>query len=299
MVVDPTLPAAATNYAHQGFPIFPCCPNEKRPLTPHGFKDATSDEKQISWWWKRWPTANIGLTLGSKFWVLDVDYPDGERLLARLETQHEPLPLITQVRTGHGGRHIYFSAPSFRVKTTAGRLGYGIDVRGASSYVLVPPSRTVAEYTWISQNKLTQAPSWLLALIRGPLRASHGSAHRQEVKGHTAPLSLAYARTVLNGELTYLRQAIPGERNYRLNRAAFRLGQLVATGSLDRAKVETRLTRCALATGLVLAEIEPVIQSALSAGAKQPSPMNLAGAVSPTSRCGSNRKVKNGRRIFC
>ena len=291
MFTDPTLSTSAIRYARQDFPIFPCWPNDKRPLTPHGFHDATCDEKQIRQWWKLWPTANIGLALDGKFWVLDVDHPTGEESLARMESQHEPLSLTTAVRTGHGGRHIYFSAPSFTVKTSAGKLGPGIDVRGNAGYVLVPPSYTVAEYVWISRDTLTQAPEWLLALVRGPLRASHGSAHPQGPKRLT-PLSRAYARSILTGELSYLRQAIPGERNYRLNRAAFRLGQLVATGSLDRGKVETRLTKCALATGLVPGEIEPVIQSALSAGASstvQPSPMNLAGAVSPTSRCGSNR----------
>ena len=224
--------------------------------------------------------------------MLDVDNPDGEKSLASLEAQHEPIPPATAVRTGHGGRHIYFSAPSFRIKTTAGRLGYGIDVRGASSYVLVPPSRTVAEYVWISRGRLVEAPGWLLALIRGPLRASHGSARPQDPKRLT-PLSRAYARSVLNGELAHLRQAKVGERNYHLNRAAFRLGQLIATGSLDRSKVETRLTRCALATGLVLGEIEPVIQSAFTAGAsstKQSLPMNLAGAASRTSSSMSNRQ---------
>ena len=289
MTVDSILSVAAIRYAHQGFPIFPCYPNEKRPMTLHGFKDATCDEKQIGKWWKQWPDANIGLALDGKFWVLDVDHPIGEKSLAGLEAQHEPLPLTTAVRTGHGGRHIYFSAPSFTIKTTAGKLGHGIDVRGKAGYVLVPPSQTVAEYTWISRSTLVEAPGWLLALIKGPQRASQGSARPQDHKGHTTPLSRAYARSVLNGELSRLRQAIPGERNYCLNRAAFRLGQLIATGSLDRGKVETRLTKCALATGLVPGEIEPVIQPALLAGAKQPGPMNLAGAVSLTSRCGSNR----------
>ena len=265
MTVDPTLSASAIRYAQQGFTIFPCRPGEKRPMTLHGFKDATTDAKQISKWWKRWPTANIGLALNGKCWVLDVDYPTGEESLARLESQHEPLPLTTAVRTGSGGRHIYFSAPSLTVKTTAGKH-YGIDVRGPNSYVLVPPSQTVAEYTWISRSTLVEAPGWLLTLIRGPQRPSQGLGRPQSHKGHTAPLSRAYARSVLNGELSYLRQAVPGERNYRLNRAAFRLGQLIATGSLDRGKVETRLTKCALATGLVLGEIEPVIQSGVSAG---------------------------------
>ena len=152
------------------------------------------------------------------------------------------------------------------MSATAGKLGHGLDIRGANSYVLVPPSQTLAEYRWISRNRLIQAPGWLLTLVGGPQRASQGSAHPQDQKGHTAPLSRAYARSVLNGELAQMRQAKVGERNYRLNRAAFRLGQLIATGSLDRDKVETRLTKCALATGLVLAEIEPVIQSGVSAG---------------------------------
>ena len=223
--------------------------------------------------------------------MLDVDNPDGEQTLAQLESQHESLPLTTAVRTGHGGRHIYFSAPSFTGKTTAGKLGPGIDVRGNAGYVLVPPSYTVAEYRWISRDRLTQAPGWLLALVEGQHRPAQGLGRPQDPKRLT-PLSRAYARSVLNGELAYLREAKVGERNYRLNRAAFRLGQLLATGSLDRGKVETRLTKCALATGLVLAEIEPVIQSALSAGASstmQTSPMNIAGAVSLTNRCGSSR----------
>ena len=286
-----TLSQDAMSYARQGFAIFPCWPNEKRPLTPHGFKDATTDTKQIRRWWKQWPDANIGLALNGLCWVLDVDYPIGEESLAGLEAQHEQLPLTTAVRTGHGGRHIYFFAPSFTVKTSAGKLGHGIDVRGANSYVLVPPSYTVAEYVWISRSRLTQAPGWLLALVDGQHRPAQGLGHPQDPKRLT-PLSRSYARSVLNGELSYLRQAIPGERNYRLNRAAFRLGQLIATGSLDRSKVETRLTKCALATGLVLEEILPVIHSAFAAGASstlQSSPMNLAGAVSLTNRCESNR----------
>ena len=124
-------------------------------------------------------------------------------------------------------------------------------------------------------------------------RPAQGLGRPQGHKGHTAPpYSRAYARSVLNGELAHLRQAKVGERNYRLNRAAFRLGQLIASGSLDRGKVETRLTKCALATGLVLEEILPVIQSAFMAGASstlQSSPTNLAGAVSLTNRYESNR----------
>jgi Bifunctional DNA primase/polymerase, N-terminal len=46
---------AALRYANRGIPVFPCSPLDKKPLTPHGFKDATTDEAQIRAWWTQWP----------------------------------------------------------------------------------------------------------------------------------------------------------------------------------------------------------------------------------------------------
>jgi bifunctional DNA primase/polymerase-like protein len=39
----PTVFEAALDYAHCGIPVFPCNPIDKKPLTPNGFKDATTD----------------------------------------------------------------------------------------------------------------------------------------------------------------------------------------------------------------------------------------------------------------
>ena len=76
-------------------PVFPCVPGDKIPLTSHGFYDATTDQDQISRWWKRWPDANIAMPTGHApdaitYDVLDVDVrPTGSgfpalRLLADL-----------------------------------------------------------------------------------------------------------------------------------------------------------------------------------------------------------------------
>ena len=37
-------------------PVFPCRPDDKRPCTSSGFKDATRDETQIREWWTVFPT---------------------------------------------------------------------------------------------------------------------------------------------------------------------------------------------------------------------------------------------------
>lgn len=67
---------AALYYAQHGLPVFPCGP-DKRPLTTHGFKDATTKATQIKQWWHDQPNALIGMPTGEPTGidVLDIDDP--------------------------------------------------------------------------------------------------------------------------------------------------------------------------------------------------------------------------------
>ncbi len=159
--------SAALAYARRGVPVFPCEPGGKRPLTRNGHWDATTDPHAIERWWKRWPSANLGVPTGEKsgLVVLDVDPDDGGlESLARLEREHGPLPRTARARTGGGGTHVFFRYPGAgeaEVRNSAGWLGRGLDVRGEGGYVVVPPSRTRSAYGWTDRSPPAGA-SWLL-----------------------------------------------------------------------------------------------------------------------------------------
>lgn len=157
-----TLLEAALGYARRKRPVFPVSRN-KKPLTEHGFEDATTDEAQISEWWKAHPRAGIATPTGQGLFVLDVD---DESALTALVTEHGPLPPTPEVVTPRPGRHIYLRG---EVTNARGRLPDGIDVRGRGGYVLLPPSpHRNGRYEWRTapdEAGFAPAPEWLLALL--------------------------------------------------------------------------------------------------------------------------------------
>jgi hypothetical protein len=150
----------ALEWAAAGVAVFPCQPLTKKPATPHGFKDATTDPAQIREWWTRWPNANPAAATGavSNLVVLDPDNGAvGQFTLERLEQELGQLPPTLVVRTPgdpdkgkQPGRHIYLSHPGERVKNRAGERwrpwgkdkdpATGLDVRGDGGYVMLPGS---------------------------------------------------------------------------------------------------------------------------------------------------------------
>ncbi|WP_170958816.1 bifunctional DNA primase/polymerase [Magnetospirillum sp. 15-1] len=164
----------ALRYAAAGMPVFPCDPATKRPLTPNGFHDATTDPAIIQAWWLQYLGAMIGCPTGAKsgIWVFDVDVDptkgkDGEASLAALVNAHSPLPSTRIHRTPSGGRHYIFSMPvGQEVRCSANAIGPGLDVRGDGGYVIMPGSirEDGAEYTVVQDCAPVAAPEWLLNL---------------------------------------------------------------------------------------------------------------------------------------
>jgi hypothetical protein len=277
--------AAALAYARRGWAVLPChhpspggcsCANAdcaspaKHPRTRRGLHDATTELRTVKRWWRRWPTANVGLRTGaaSGLVVLDVDPGHGgEASLAQLVDAHEALPATLEVRTGGGGRHLYFAHPGGRVANSAGGLGRGLDVRGDGGYILAPPSRhaTGGTYRRLTHAPPAALPGWLQALLTSRRHEATSAVTVAAVDVDRSRAS-AWARAALVAEATRVRQAAVGTRNHTLNRAAFALGQIVAGGHLDAADAAGLLHDAALAAGLEEAEIRSTIASGLSAG---------------------------------
>lgn len=129
-------------------PVFPCVPGQKRPLTPRGFHDASTDAGQVDRWWGRWPDANLGLPTGavSGVVVVDVDVHDrvdGLAVLARaVEAGRVGVPVFT-VASPSGGRHGYYPATPDAAQRSW-QTSAGVDFRGDGGYIIIPPSHTPA-----------------------------------------------------------------------------------------------------------------------------------------------------------
>ncbi len=251
---------AALHYARKGWRVFPCA-TDKRPLVKDWPHVATTDEVQIRRWWAHDPRASIGCPTGPDMgaFVLDVDLPEGPATLAALESEHGALPPTMEQMTGGGGRQLFFRWIEGReVKNSAGKLGVGLDVRGAGGYVILPPSGhpSGGRYAWKNSKgtPLAEAPAWLLDLV-APL---------------PRPFGLGYGRAALDHESAKVAVAAPGTRNATLNEAAFAIGQLVAGGEVDRFEAEGVLLAAAQTCGLPEGEARKTIASGMAAGEKEP-----------------------------
>lgn len=147
-----SLLSAALHYAARGWHVFPCRPREKIPLTHHGCRDASADPKTIEAWWKRWPSANIGLQCGpeSGIYVIDVDV-DAEKGVdgwKSIKQEGWELPPTVRQDTPTGGGHFLFKAD--QAPDNKNNFRNGIDIRGRNYYIILAPSvhPQGGEYKW-------------------------------------------------------------------------------------------------------------------------------------------------------
>lgn len=269
------LAVTAVACAQRGVHVLPLAPAGKAPLAtlvPRGLRDATCDPATVAAWWREQPRANLGLVPGAGRVVLDLDGADGAEALRALERDHAPLPATACARTGRG-RHLWLRSP-IDVRSSAGRLGPGIDVRaGVTGYVVAPPSihPSGRRYEWSrSQRGLAVAPDWLLRLLTHSRPAAH--AVEPLAAGDRRRLE-AVAAGRLRVELDRLgRQSRePGTgRGTALWTAAAHVGECVGVGVLDAGTAVAALTLAGDGLALDAIERDRSIERGLAHGAQHP-----------------------------
>src|SRR5690349_11262728 len=100
--------------SENGWPVFPCSPETKAPLTRRGFYDATTDLDQIIKWWTRNPNAMVGVPTGDRtgIFVLDINPFDDtwtcDDCISKIEAcLNEPIRPTMSVKTPLG-MHLYY-----------------------------------------------------------------------------------------------------------------------------------------------------------------------------------------------
>lgn len=210
MNIDPSKKYSAL--ADEGFACFPIVPNEKRPLTPNGFKDASLDPEQHRAWAKQYPDANIAYATGTpsgRVLVLDVDIKNeksGVRSYIDLEKELGPFPETRTVLTPSGGFHKLFTYPDgMKIQSKVG-FREGIDIRCDGAYCVAPPSSIHGEeYDWVDRSTpIEPVPAKLLEELAkgGTTRHKRRSAKgKPAASGDRNQSVMLYAFSLLNGGL--------------------------------------------------------------------------------------------------
>ena len=156
---------AALRWAQDGIPVFPCVVGGKKPATPNGQHDATTNLDQINAWWQE-ADYNVAFCPASQGWcIVDLDGDLGIDEWDRLApASHETYT----VRTPRGGLHLYYQG---NLPSSQHRLAPHIDTRGQGvsgkwTYALIPPSVIEGkEYELAVDIDVAPVPDWLSVLV--------------------------------------------------------------------------------------------------------------------------------------
>ena len=163
---------AALDYAAQGWPVFPCQPRGKAPLTTHGFKDASTEpEGDSTRGGTRGRTPTVGIAVPAGYIVVDIDGPNGWTALG---AEGYTLSASVRAQTGRGPGHegplvsaASRSATAQRADQAAER---GDQDRGRLRFwrrqACTRRGRLTAGLTPLAEDDIADASEWMLALTQ-------------------------------------------------------------------------------------------------------------------------------------
>jgi hypothetical protein len=242
----------ALAYAQRGWPVFPCWPVQKNPMTEHGFKDATTAPDQIRAWWADCPGANVAIATGAPGPdVLDVDVrPEGNGFAAynRLKRAGLLYGASALVRTRAGGLHAYYAGSA----QTCGKLPrHFLDFKATGGYVIAPPSFVEADdrgpaghYVLLGHRPEKGRINWqAVKRLLDPPRQQNPRLFQQPGSSH--------ARN-FDGMIRYLSGLKDGDQRWKkLYAGACEAARRIGAGELSEAGARQALMTAARANGFI------------------------------------------------
>ena len=152
----------ALAWAANGVPVFPCN-TSKRPMTPNGHLDASTDASQVRSMFEGVGDCYIGGRMGkeSGLFALDFDLYKGEEpqdFMDNLLAQGM-LPQTRRHRTKSGGLHLLYQHDTEWPNLVPCS---GVEIKGEGGYIILPPSEG---YT-VEREGLAYAPDSLITLLK-------------------------------------------------------------------------------------------------------------------------------------
>src|SRR4051794_35658416 len=228
---------------------------------------------------KRHPRAGIGIVLGPASGVVDLEVDDPRAagpLLDELFPQGLP---PTMGWMSSRGEHRLFRwddrlgpSRSAGVHLAGGALELRLGSGGGQGGAVCPPSplRDGSPRRWNGVWEIAPCPPALIGVVERLADAPHARVARWPTPRRDHDTPARYGLAALGREAALVRSAGPGTRNEALIRSAFRLGQLVGAGLIDRGVVEAELAGAASEVGLCEREAAGTIRRGIDAGSQHP-----------------------------
>jgi putative DNA primase/helicase len=230
----------ALAYARAGMRVFPLSAN-KIPLTPHGYKDATTDPEVIKGYWsKRQAHAEIGWALPETIVAIDLDMSGSSwgivhfEEIAGLSADSVETPIAV---TTTGGRHLVYERNGRAIKNWVRFLpGKDMDTRTIGGYIVLPGPNNGRSWLKPLTIPLAPVPDWV----------PEAKPESAPAEGRPFAGESDYGRRMMDWALRSIAEATNGYQEKTLNKVCMTLGGLIGGGVLDYQPTLAALTKAAL-----------------------------------------------------
>ena len=143
-----------------GFSVIPVRMDKKPLIRWERYQSERAELDQIHTWWKKWPSANIGLVTGqvSGIDVVDCDSEKGRDALNEFLPDSHIMPIS---KTPKGYHYFFKHSPGL---SNGVRVIADCDLRTTGGYIIVPPSRngTGKTYAWMQDLSIAKVDPALM-----------------------------------------------------------------------------------------------------------------------------------------